>query len=72
MNWIYAFLTMAIALLLTFFWIQMWLADFVNARVNPYAQDTEGPFSDKVRSKIKLGLILAMSLFWAATIIMII
>lgn len=50
-----------IALLATFIWVNILIAESVTARVNPYSNAEE----DKKRAILKNYLVLIMALFWA-------
>lgn len=62
------FFSLTVAIAATFLWINQWLADFINAKVNPYTVSEDDKKDDKFRSKLKLWLIVIMALFWGAVI----
>lgn len=62
------FFTLVVAIISTFLWINQWLADFVNARVNPYASTEEDKDRDRFNAKLKLWLIVIMALSWSIVI----
>lgn len=62
------FFSLTVAIAATFLWVNQWLADFINAKVNPYAVSEDDKKNDKFRSKLKLWLIVIMALFWGAVI----
>lgn len=60
------FFSLVIAIGATFLWINQWLADFVNAKINPYSTSSKDKENDVFKSKLKLWLILIIALFWSA------
>ncbi len=62
------FFSLTVAIAATFLWVNQWLADFINAKVNPYTVSEDDKKDDKFRSKLKLWLIVIMALFWGAVI----
>lgn len=62
------FFSLIVAIAATFLWVNQWLADFINAKVNPYTVSEDDKKDDKFRSKLKLWLIVIMALFWGAVI----
>lgn len=54
-----------IAILSTLIWINVSVAQSVEAKVNPYSQDTDG---ERKRSILKNYLVIIMSIFWAIVI----
>ena len=62
------FFSLTVAIAATFLWVNQWLADFINAKINPYAVSEEDKERDKFKSKLKLWLIVIIALFWAAII----
>lgn len=62
------FFSLTVAIAATFLWVNQWLADFINAKVNPYTVSEDDKKDDKFRSKLKLWLIVIMALFWGAII----
>lgn len=62
------FFSLTVAIAATFLWVNQWLADFINAKVNPYTVSEDDKKNDKFRSKLKLWLIVIMALFWGAVI----
>ena len=62
------FFSLTVAIAATFLWVNQWLADFINAKINPYPGSEEDKEKDKFKSKLKLWLIVIIALFWAAII----
>lgn len=62
------FFSLTVAIAATFLWVNQWLADFINAKVNPYTVSEDDKKDDKFRSKLKLWLIVIMALFWGTVI----
>lgn len=62
------FFSLTVAIAATFLWVNQWLADFINAKINPYAVSEEDKEKDKFTSKLKLWLIVIIALFWAAIV----
>ena len=62
------FFSLTVAIAATLLWVNQWLADFINAKVNPYTVSEDDKKDDKFRSKLKLWLIVIMALFWGAVI----
>ena len=62
------FFSLAVAIGATILWINQWLADFINAKINPYTVSPEDKEKDNFKAKLKLWLIVIMALFWAAII----
>ena len=62
------FFSLAVAIGATILWINQWLADFINAKINPYMVSPEDKEKDNFKAKLKLWLIVIMALFWAAII----
>ena len=62
------FFSLAVAIGATILWINQWLADFINAKINPYKVSPEDKEKDNFKAKLKLWLVVIMALFWAAII----
>lgn len=62
------FFSLTVAIAATLLWVNQWLADFINTKINPYAVSEEDKEKDKFKSKLKLWLIVIIALFWAAII----
>lgn len=58
---------LVVALLATFLWINVTVADCISARLNPYG-NKERDEEDNKRAKLKTYLVIIMALFWAAVI----
>lgn len=67
-EFIIMFFSLAVAIGATILWINQWLADFINAKVNPYTVSPEDKEKDNFKAKLKLWLVVIMALFWAAII----
>lgn len=57
-----------VAIFATLFWLQMWMTDFLNAKLNPYARNDNDKMDDIKRTKVKIWLLVIISMFWAAVI----
>lgn len=62
------FFSLAVAIGATILWINQWLADFINTKINPYTVSPEDKEKDNFKAKLKLWLVVIMALFWAAII----
>ena len=58
---------LVVALLATFIWINVTVADCINAKITPYG-NKERDEEDGKRAKLKTYLVIIMALFWAAVI----
>ena len=58
---------LVVALLATFIWINVTIADSINAKITPYS-NKERDEEDRKRAKLKTYLVIIMALFWAAVI----
>lgn len=64
------FFCLVIALLSTFFYVNILIAEIVNAKINVYGQQDENYRNEAIRrSKVKNILLIIMSLFWATIIL---
>ena len=61
------YICLVVALLATFLWINILVAEYISAKMNPYLNE-ENKISDYKRSKFKTYLIIIMATFWAAVI----
>lgn len=62
------YFTLVVGIVSLFLWINLWLADFVNARVNPYAVTDEDKNKDMLNAKLKLWLIVIIAISWSIVI----
>lgn len=62
------YISTVIALLCTFSWINITIADIINTRLNPYASGKDDEVDNKT-AIVKMILSILMAVFWGLVII---
>lgn len=62
------FICLFIALLLSFWWINILFAESISAKLNPYQRSEADRKKDENNAKLKIAISAMMAIFWATVI----